>query len=202
MTQQLLGGHARFRKEHFPDLADHYHRLVAEGQRPHTLFIGCSDSRVVPTLLTDAGPGDLFVVRNVGALVPPYEDEAHHGVSSAIEFAVLVLGVQDIVVCGHSHCGAIRALYEPPQVDAPGVERWIRLAEPARLDGPVDDALLRRTERRSIAVQLDHLMSFSFVREAVETGRTRLHGWHYVIEEGALDILDVESGRFVRHDDG
>ncbi|MEJ2679615.1 MAG: carbonic anhydrase, partial [Gemmatimonadota bacterium] len=139
MSEQLIRGHERFRKSVFPDLAERFQRLVAEGQRPHTLFIGCSDSRVVPSLLTDAGPGELFVVRNVGALVPPYElDQAHHGVSSAIEFAVRILGVHDVVVCGHSHCGAIRALYEPP-ADAPHVQRWVRLAEEAKVEGPVHD---------------------------------------------------------------
>ncbi len=199
MSEQLIRGHDRFRRSVFPDMAGQFQRLVSEGQRPHTLFIGCSDSRVVPSLLTDAGPGELFVVRNVGALVPPYElDQAHHGVSSAIEFAVLILGVQDIVVCGHSHCGAIRALYEPP-AGAPHVQRWVRLAEEAKVEGPVDEALLRRTERRSIVVQLKHLMEFPFVREAVDGGRLALHGWHYIVEEGALDILDVERARFVRH---
>lgn len=199
MSEQLIRGHDRFRKSIFPDLAERFQRLMTEGQQPHTLFIGCSDSRVVPSLLTDAGPGELFVVRNVGALVPPYElDQAHHGVSSAIEFAVKILGVQDVVVCGHSHCGAIRALYEPP-ADAPHVQRWVRLAEEAKVDGPMDEALLRRTERRSIVVQLKHLMEFPFVRDAVDAGRLALHGWHYIVEEGALDILDVESARFVRH---
>lgn len=199
MSEQLIRGHDRFRKSVFPDLAEQFQRLVEEGQQPHTLFIGCSDSRVIPSLLTDTAPGELFVVRNVGALVPPNEpDQAHHGVSSAIEFAVSILGVQNIVVCGHSHCGAIRALYEPP-ADAPFVQRWVQLAQEAKVDAPVDEALLRRTERRSIVVQLKRLMEFPFVRDAVDAGRLTLHGWHYIVEEGALDVLDVESARFVRH---
>lgn len=199
MTEQLIRGHDRFRKSVFPDMAERFRRLVADGQRPHTLFIGCSDSRVIPSLLTDAGPGDLFVVRNVGALVPPYEaDQAHHGVSSAIEYAVLILGVQDIVVCGHSHCGAIGALYDPPS-SAPHVRRWVRLAEAAKVAGPVDEAMLRRTEQRSVVVQLERLMDFPLVRDAVDAGRLALHGWHYIVEEGALEILDVDSARFMRH---
>jgi len=201
MSEQLIRGHGRFRRASYPDLAARYRELVDQGQRPHALFIGCSDSRVVPSLLTDAGPGDIFVVRNVGALVPPYElDAAHHGVSSAIEFAVLVLGVQDIVLCGHSHCGAIRSLYEPPPTDAVHTRRWIALAEEAKLDGPVDDELLRRTERRSVVLQLDRLMGFPFVKDAVDAGSLALHGWHYVIEDGAVDVLDAETGRFVRRD--
>lgn len=199
MSEQLIRGHERFRRSVFPDMAERFQRLVSDGQRPHTLFIGCSDSRVIPSLLTDASPGDLFVVRNVGALVPPYEaDQAHHGVSSAIEYAVLILGVQDIVVCGHSHCGAIRALYEPPG-NAPHVRRWVQLAEEAKLEGPVEEALLRRTEQRSVVVQLKRLMDFPFVGDAMDAGRLALHGWHYIVEEGALEVLDVDSARFVRH---
>ncbi|MEJ2216276.1 MAG: carbonic anhydrase [Gemmatimonadota bacterium] len=197
MTEQLIRGHDRFRRSVFPDMAERFRRLVSDGQRPRTLFIGCSDSRVIPSLLTDADPGDLFVVRNVGALVPPYEtDQAHHGVSSAIEYAVLILGVRDIVVCGHSHCGAIRALYEPPD-SAPHVRRWVRLAEAAMLEGPLNEAMLRRTEQRSVVVQLKRLMDFPFVRDAVDADRLALHGWHYIVEEGALEVLDVDSARFV-----
>ncbi|HKJ93204.1 MAG TPA: carbonic anhydrase [Longimicrobiales bacterium] len=203
MSEELIRGHDRFRTSIFPEMEERFRRLVDEGQRPHTLFIGCSDSRVIPSLLTATAPGELFVVRNVGALVPPYElDQAHHGVSSAIEYAVLILGVSDIVVCGHSHCGAIQALYQPPPAAAEHVARWVRLAEAAKVDGPVDEALLRRTEQRSVVVQLDHLMGFPFVAEAVDAGRLALHGWHYVVEDGALNVLDVNSGRFERHGAG
>jgi carbonic anhydrase len=198
MTQKLLEGLARFRKDYFPRLQDHYRRLVAEGQQPRTLFIGCSDSRVVPDVITDATPGDLFMVRNVGNIVPPFETGlGHHGVSAAIEYAVEILGVRDIVVCGHSHCGAIRAIYQPPPSPSEHITRWLELAAPARVDEPFSEALLRRTEKRSVVLQLGRLMDFPMVRERVESGEIALHGWYYVIEEGAIQVLDFETKEFV-----
>lgn len=200
MTQELLRGLTRFRADYFPTLEHHYRRLVEEGQRPRTLFIGCSDSRVVPDIITDAAPGDLFVVRNVGNIVPPFEpDTGHHGVSAAIEYAVEILGVRDIVVCGHSHCGAIRALYEPPAEPPPNLSRWLELAAPARIDEGYSESLLRRTEQRSVVLQLDRLMDFPTLRRRVESGDIALHGWHYVIEDGVVHILDLERREFVPH---
>ena len=198
MPNRLIEGLRRFRREDFPAYRDHYERLVAEGQKPSTLFIGCSDSRVVPDLITGSLPGELFIVRNVGNLVPPFElDEGYHGVSAGIEFAVLNLGVTDIVVCGHTHCGAMRALYDPPNPASPHVTRWLELARDARVDEPLSEPMLRRTEQRSIALQLDRLLTFPMVAERVERGEVSLHGWHYVIEEGRVDVLDVEAGEFV-----
>lgn len=200
MTEELLRGLTRFRRDHFTDFEAHYRRLVAEGQEPGTLFIGCSDSRVVPGALTDSAPGELFVVRNVGNIVPPCEvDRGHHGVSAAIDFAVDILRVRDIVVCGHSHCGAIRALYEPPPGLSDNLSRWLDLAADARVDEPLSESVLRRTEKRSIVLQLDRLMDFPNVRRRVEAGEIALHGWHYVIEEGDVQIFDIDSGEFVTH---
>jgi carbonic anhydrase len=200
MSDSLIRGLQRFRREAFPGYREHFRELVAAGQRPGTLFIGCSDSRVLPDLLTGSGPGDLFVARNVGALVPPHDPHAgEHEAAAAIEYAVAVLGVRDIVVCGHSHCGAVRALYEPPDVPAPNLERWLGLARPAALpagDGPPDEGTLRETERRSVALQLGRLAEYSIVRERTEAGDLALHGWHYILEEGRVDALDLESGRF------
>lgn len=197
MTKELLSGLNRFRKDYFPALADHYRALVDKGQAPTTLFIGCSDSRILPSLLTGAAPGDLFVVRNIGNIVPPYEEGGgHHGVSSAIEYAVLILGVRDIVVCGHSHCGAIRALYDPPAAATRNIRDWLEIAAPARLPGVLSEELLRRTEERSIILQLDRLMDFPAVRSRVEAGEIALHGWHYAIEDGTVRIFDIETGTF------
>ena len=196
-NRRLLDGLQRFRREYFPAYRDHYQRLVEEGQKPTTLFIGCSDSRVVPDLITDSMPGELFIVRNVGAFIPPFElDQGYHGVSAGIEFAVLNLGVTDIVVCGHTHCGAIRALYDPPSAGAPHVTRWLELAHDARVDAPITEEMLRRTEQRAIIIQLDRLLTFPMVAERVEAGVVSLHGWHYVIEEGRVDVLDYEAGVF------
>ncbi len=198
MPEKLIEGLRRFRRDVFPRFRERYATLVDAGQKPATLFIGCADSRVLPELFTGSGPGELFHVRNMGAFVPPFEDDrGFHGTSAAIEFAVSVLAVTDIVVCGHTHCGAIRALYEPT-AGTPHIERWLELATDARLDGPLDDALLRRTEQRSIALQLERLLTYPELRARVEDGRISLHGWHYIIEEGTIDILDVARGAFVR----
>ena len=199
MPDHLIRGLRRFRREVFPRYREHYESLVRNGQSPSTLFIGCADSRVVPELFTDVEPGELFHVRNVGAFVPPFEsDDGFHGTSAAIEFASLVLRVDSVVVCGHTHCGAIRALYEPPAAQTPHIEKWLGLARDARVEGAVDEALLRRTEQRSIALQLERLLTYPEVKSRVEAGTISLHGWHYIIEEGTIDILDVERGEFVR----
>jgi carbonic anhydrase len=197
MPQLLVEGLRRFRSDTFPRFREHYQKLVAEGQQPSTLFLGCADSRVVPDLLTSALPGDLFVIRNVGSLIPPFEpDSGFHGTSAGIEFATLVLGVKDIVVCGHSHCGAIRALFTPPRADTPHIARWLELARPARVDDAPTEANLRRTEMRAVVLQLERLLSYPMVRERVESGELCLHGWYYVIEEGRVLGLDTVSGEF------
>ena len=197
MPQQLVEGLRRFRRDCFPMFRDHYQRLVAEGQQPSTLFLGCADSRVLPDLLTSALPGDLFVIRNVGNLVPPFEQDAgYHGTSAGIEFATLILGVKDIVVCGHTHCGAIRALFSPLREDAPHITRWLELARPAVADSECTEDVLRRTEMRSVVLQLERLMSFPMVRDRVERGDLCLHGWYYVIEEGRVLGLETDSGEF------
>jgi carbonic anhydrase len=198
LPKHLLAGLERFSRDHFPLYRDHYERLVADGQRPTTLFIGCSDSRVLPNLITDTGAGELFMIRNLGNFVPPFEpDEGFHGTSAAVEFAVLTLRVTDIVVCGHTHCGAVRALYEPPAPATPHITRWLELGREALLEGPVTETLLRRTEHRSVVLQITRLLSYPMVRERVDAGELSLHGWCYVIEAGRVDILDVARGEFV-----
>ena len=197
MPHRLIEGLRRFNAEHFPQFKEHYEQLVNEGQKPTTLFIGCSDSRLVPSLLTDALPGELFVVRNVGSFVPPYESaDGYHGTSAAIEFAVIVLEVTDIVVCGHSHCGAVAALYAQPDAATPHITKWLQLGQEAMLPGDVNPDLLRRTEQRVIALQIERLLTFPIVKERVDAGRISLHGWHYVIEEGRVYFLDIADGTF------
>lgn len=127
MPDELLDRLRRFHNDAFPQYREQFQNLVDEGQHPTTLFIGCSDSRLVPYLLTGAGPGELFLVRNVGAFVPPYDgSHGHHGTTAAIEFAVLNLQVRRIIVCGHSHCGAIKAMYGEVSPEAPtSTAGWI-----------------------------------------------------------------------------
>ena len=196
MGQDLIEGLQRFRRETFPRYREHYERLVREGQAPSTLFIGCADSRVVPALITDTGPGELFTVRNVGAFVPPYDPEgAFHGTPGGIEYAVLNLEVTDIVVCGHSHCGAVRALYDEP---GPGthIARWLELGREARVGDEPTEETLRRAEQQSVALQVERLRTYPFVAERVEAGTLALHGWHYVIEDGQVLALDPATGTF------
>jgi carbonic anhydrase len=191
----------RFETATFPHYERVYRQLVADGQHPSTLFIGCSDSRIVPYLLMDCGPGELFIVRNVGALVPPEEGATgHHGTAAAIEFALLSLGVTNIVVCGHSHCGAMRALYREPHPEALHMNRWLDFARPAALPVQECEEVLRRVEQRSVVLQLEHLLSYALVRDRVAKGELFLHGWHYLMEEGRILVFDFESGSFRPHE--
>lgn len=195
----LLARLRRFHEQAFPAYAQTFRTLVEQGQHPTTLFIGCSDSRLVPHLLTGAAPGELFLVRNVGAFVPPWDgSQGHHGTAAAIEFAMLTLPVRRIVVCGHSHCGAIRALYAGTPPQARHLQRWLQLGEDALLPvaEPSPEAL-RRTEQRAVVLQLERLMDYPMVRERVDAGQLSLHGWHYVIEDGMVHVFDLQAGCFV-----
>lgn len=195
----LLQRLRHFHDDAFPLHAERFRALVDDGQHPATLFIGCSDSRLVPYMLTGAGPGELFLVRNVGAFVPPYDGSwGYHGTSAAIEFAVLTLQVHRIIVCGHSHCGGIRALYGSVPAQARNLKAWLELGREAAL--PVAEPgpeVLRRTEQRAVVLQLERLMDYPMVRERVDAGSLTLHGWHFVIEDGDVHVFDVNSGRFV-----
>ena len=198
VNDDLLQRLRRFHDDYFPGVEDHFKTLVKDGQHPSILFIGCSDSRIVPYLLTGTGPGELFIVRNVGAFVPPYDGSAgYHGTAAAIEFAVLNLRVSRIVVCGHSHCGGVRALYEGVGPDAPNLNAWLDLGREAVLPVQLTDEALRRTEQRAVVLQLERLMDYPMVRRQVDAGQLALHGWHYVIEDGEVHVFDVHQGAFV-----
>jgi len=191
----------RFQTRYFPRLRRQFENLVDRGQRPTVLFIGCSDSRVVPYLLMDSGPGELFVVRNIGNFVPPFDaSHGYHGTAASIEFAVLNLEVREIIVCGHSHCGAIRALYTELPPEARHMGKWLELGRAAVLPVTLSEEALRRTEQRAVALQIERLMDYPMVRRRVEAGTLYLRGWHYLIEEGRVLVLDVESGRFESFD--
>ena len=221
---ELLLRLRHFHDDYFPRHQQRFQDLVAQGQHPKTLFIGCSDSRLVPYLLTGAGPGELFIVRNVGAFVPPYDGEPGsppgepasstaaedaagaqparrltglHGTTAAIEFAVLSLQVERIVVCGHSHCGAIRACYEGAPDEAVALKAWLRLAAEAVLPVQPTPEAFRRTEQRAVVLQLERLMAYPMVKRRVEAGQLTLHGWHYVIEDGEIHVFDAAQGDFL-----
>lgn len=194
----LLDRLRHFQSDYFPAHQQRFQDLVAKGQHPKTLFIGCSDSRVVPYLLTGAGPGELFIVRNVGALVPPY-DGSHglHGTMAAIEFAVLSLKVERIIVCGHSHCGAIRTAYQGAPKEARALQNWLELTKEALLPVQPCAEAFHRTEQRSVVLQMERLMDYPMVRREVEARKLTLHGWHYVIETGQVHVFDVSRGDFI-----
>ena len=195
---ELLARLRSFKSDYCPLHQQRFQDLVAQGQHPKTLFIGCSDSRLVPYMLTGAGPGELFLVRNVGAFVPPYDgSQGHHGTAAAIEFAVLNLEISRIIVCGHSHCGAIKALYEEVPAEAHNLQRWLDLGRDAVLPVQPCPEALRRTEQRAVVLQLGRLMEFPMVRSRVLAGKISLHGWHYVIEDGEVNVFDVATGHFV-----
>jgi carbonic anhydrase len=171
MPDEILNRLRRFHYRYFPRLRSQFRSLVEQGQHPTVLFIGCCDSRVVPYLLMDSGPGELFIVRNVGNFVPPF-DASHgfHGTAAAIEFAVLTLGVREIIVCGHSHCGAIRALYTEPPAEARHMAKWLELGRDAVLPVTLSEEALRRTEQRSVVLQIERLLDYPMVRRRVENG--------------------------------
>ncbi len=201
MPDHVINRLRRFHTRYFPRFRRQFQDLVDQGQHPMVLFIGCSDSRIVPHLLMDSGPGDLFVVRNVGSLVPPFDASyGYHGTAAAIEFAVLSLGVREIIVCGHSHCGAIRALYTGVPAEARHMSKWLDLARDAVLPVTLSEEALRRTEQRAVALQMERLMDYPMVRRRVEAGNLYLRGWHYLIEEGQVLVLNVESGQFEAFD--
>lgn len=195
---ELLTRLRDFHSDYFPRHQQRFQDLVAQGQHPKTLFIGCSDSRLVPYLLTGAGPGELFIVRNVGAFIPPH-DGSHgwHGTMAAIEFGVLTLEVERIVVCGHSHCGAIRAAYNGVPDEARALKEWLKLASEALLPVRASAEALRRTEQRAVVLQLERLMAYPMVQRQVAAGRLTLHGWHYVIEDGEIHVFDAQQGDFL-----
>ena len=197
MPRALIDRLKQFRRRHYPKHEASYRELAASGQAPSMLFIGCSDSRLMPQMLLDSAPGEVFMVRNAGNLIPPYEGEGgYHGTCAAIEFAVLVLGVRDIVVCGHSHCGAVRSLYREPPAEALHLRKWLELAREAVLPVTESEEALRRVEQRSVVLQMEHLLSYPMVRSRQERGELALHGWHYLIEEGEVSALDLASGAF------
>jgi carbonic anhydrase len=200
--QKLIQGIHRFQQESFRPLQGLFEQL-SMGQNPETLFITCSDSRIDPNLLTRSKPGDLFILRNAGNIVPPHT-AASGGEAATIEFAVANLGVKDIIICGHSHCGAMRGLLQPEQVAAlPALSSWLSHAEATRrivqanyghLDG---DRLLTATIEENVLVQLENLRTLPPIASRLVQGDLHLHGWVYKIETGEVFAYDLTCGQFV-----
>ncbi|WP_031112184.1 carbonic anhydrase [Streptomyces sp. NRRL S-146] len=173
------------------------YRKLAEGQYPEALFITCSDSRVIPAMITGAQPGEIFELRNAGNIVPPYGRPGACGEAATIEYALEVLGVQDIVVCGHSHCGAMGALKSGDDLSSlPCVDAWLRLARPeltSVLETAPDDPSLPEVSQGNVVNQLAALRSYPVVRQRLDSGRLRLHGWYYEVDTGFVYELGDEG---------
>ncbi|HYP63397.1 MAG TPA: carbonic anhydrase [Acidocella sp.] len=190
----LLAGYERFRNGYWREHEELYSSLARDGQSPPAMVIACADSRVAPEMIFDCAPGEIFVVRNVSALVPPYApDDNKHGTSAALEFAVTSLNVRSIVVMGHSRCGGIRALMQPDGSHGDFIESWMEIAKSARQrvcdapDAPADfDAKCFACEQEAIRVSLSNLLTFPWIKERVQTGALTLSGIHFDVETGTL----------------
>jgi len=202
----FIEGNELFQKAYFKEHEAELLRLAQEGQSPKALFIGCSDSRVIPDLMLQSKPGELFVMRNVGNFVPRYKpDEDYHATATAIEYAVSVLHVSEIIICGHTHCGACKALYE--EISDPSLihtRKWLSLGEKAKQNalkalGPDGDReeLLRLTEQFSILSQIENLLTYPYVNKLVKEEKLFIHGWYYDIETGRIQYFDPEKKTFL-----
>ncbi|GAO39194.1 putative carbonic anhydrase [Sphingomonas changbaiensis NBRC 104936] len=205
---ELIGRVLDFRRDVFPIRSDLYERLATDGQSPKALMISCADSRVVPEEILRAQPGEVFVCRNAGNIVPPFA-QALGGVTSTVEYAVVALGVRDIIVCGHSDCGAMKALINPELLaDMPNVAAWLRHSLAARqvLDGGYADLSPQEKHRaaalENVVVQLTHLRTHPSVAAGIARGELTLHGWYFDIHAGEVLALDGDTGHFrpIEHD--
>ncbi len=202
--KELLNRTVKFKQEDFESHRELF-KQISKAQSPHTLFVGCSDSRVVPNLITKALPGELFVVRNIANIIPPYRsDKDYFSTASAIEYAVLVLEVKNILVCGHSNCGGCNALYYPDEKlsKTPAVKKWLELALDVKKEvknlGFDKDLAMREwiTEQLNVVYQLKNLLTYPFVEERVRENRLNLIGWHYIIETGEVFNFNGETKTF------
>jgi carbonic anhydrase len=203
----MLEGYHRFRETGWANQRTKWDELSA-GQSPRVMVIACSDSRVDPTQIFDTNPGEMFVVRNVAALVPPFETSlGYHGVSAALEFAVQILEVEEVVVMGHGLCGGCKAaltrdLHDAPQGAGGFIASWISMLDGARdqimavHDDPAADGTVRAMEQAAVKVSLDNLRTFPWIGEKEAAGRLRLKGAYFAITDGILHLLDEDSGHF------
>lgn len=207
--ERFLQGYQQFRSTYFSDDKKHvlYEKLVKEGQSPKTMVIACSDSRVDPSIILGSQPGELFVVRNVANLVPPYDnDPKHHGTSAALEFAVQTLSVQHIIVLGHSHCGGIRALLATPMhthaQSNSFIDSWMNIANVAKAkviadyrDAPIEQQE-KTCEEQSLRISLKNLLTFPWIHEKVSAGMLTLHAWRFDLSSGIIQRLNTNTQLF------
>ena len=204
-VDRLLKGYRHFRRTTFSRQRSLYKRLTVKGQRPATMVISCADSRVSPSMVFSTGPGEIFVARNIANIVPPHDpDSAPRSIAAAVEYAVKVLKVENIVVLGHGRCGGVAALVSHghglPHTDY--IKAWVDIAAPAldlipnHGEGMTEDELTRASEHAVVQLSLNNLMTYPWVREQVEKRRLKLHGMHFSIFDGCLGKLDPETNAF------
>jgi carbonic anhydrase len=201
---ELIGRVFRFEQQVYPNQGDLYGKLASQGQSPKALMISCADSRIVPEHVLQADPGDLFVSRNAGNMVPAFA-QANGGVTATVEYAVMALGVRDIIVCGHSDCGAMKGLAGPAEaLDAmPNVANWLRHGAAARavVDKSYpelsDKDRVRALTLENVVTQIGHLRTHPSVAAGIARGEIALHGWYVDIHNGLVLGLDGETGQFV-----
>ncbi len=203
ISKRFAAGFQRFQKQWYCTEHNIYDDLK-EGQHPLAVVIACSDSRVDPVLLTDSNPGELFVIRNVANLVPPYSpDRKLHGVSAAVEYAVRYLKLKDIIVMGHANCGGIHSLMDNPNEEDEFISVWMQIIKRAKevVDTCFPDISkeerLKEYEQWGIRVSLENLLTFPWIRDAVEMGEMHLHGWYFDLNDGTLSCYDEETDAFI-----
>ena len=203
--QRLIDGYNAFADGRLQREQARYHELAEAGQSPEVMVIGCCDSRVSPEVIFDARPGELFVVRNVANIIPPYSPDGQaHGVSAALEFGVGALRVKHIVVLGHAHCGGVKAYAHDSEPLSPGdfIGKWMQLMAPAaRMIGPMGGsedqiAYLKRLEQANIANSIDNLMTFPLLARLIEKGKIATHGAYFGVATGDLSVMDKATGTF------
>lgn len=206
--EQLIAGYYQFHENYFNIENSLYENLVQQGQQPAVMVIACSDSRVDPAIVMNCQPGDLFVVRNVANLVPPCEeDEGFHGTSAALEFAVNVLNVRDIVIFGHSQCGGIKSLVEQQEeILAPShhfISNWMKIAEPAYREVIEDQNLHSLNEKieaccqKSLVNSLTNLETFPWIKKRLKSGKLFLHSWYFELSSGKIYAFDQQIKTFM-----
>lgn len=205
--KNLFKGVKQFSSQDFLHYKNLFQKLEKK-QTPHTLFIGCSDSRIVPSLITKTLPGELFVIRNIANIVPFYrESDEFLSTTSAIEYAVKILNVSNIIVCGHSNCGGCSALYldDVSLNDMPNTKKWLELMRPVKQKIENDQELMKDiikkewvTEQLNIIEQMNHLLTYPYIIEKYNNGKIKIFGWYYIIQSGEVYNYNKEKNAFIR----
>jgi carbonic anhydrase len=210
-TKTLIESHKKFKKEYGEKYSGLFQEFVENGQSPKTLFIACSDSRVVPNLITYTKPGDLFIARNIGNFVPPFDANSEASATpAAIEYAVSVLNVDNIILCGHTHCGACKSLHQEiptDDIEMTHVRKWLKYGESAKEQALAfvgkDDAatLYAATEKFNVIEQLKNLLTYPAIKRKIAAGEIFVQGWYYHLNNGDLEYFDPIEHRFLPVED-